>query len=246
MAVGFKRPPPQNGPRAAGGTRTLVIQVGLTTVVVVFAVALVLYIVMSGHKDQEAGGAAGNQAVRVASAKLITKPGSSEPKAVLSLYEDFQCPHCRAFEQTYGPTITDLINSGAVAADYYMVAILNSAANQNYSARAAAVAYCVGQVDTPPSKQAFQRFRVALFTGQPAEGAPAPDNRELIETARQAGISSSDFTACVTSNRYTDMVNGLAAATGVSATPTVRINGQDYTPSTPQALTETIRKIVGQ
>jgi protein-disulfide isomerase len=245
MAVGAKRPP-RYDPRAARSTRRLVIQIGLTAVVVVFAVALVLYIVMSGHNKPISEGAAATQAVRVASSALVTKPGSPEPKAVLSLYEDFQCPHCRAFEQTYGPTITNLINSGAVATDYYMVAILNSPANQNYSTRAAAVAYCAGQADTSPTKQAFQRFHAALFAQQPPEGAPAPDNTELIETARQAGIASPDFSACVTSNQYTDMVNGLAAATRITATPTLRINGQDYTPSTPEALTETIKKIVGQ
>jgi protein-disulfide isomerase len=245
MAVGSKRPP-QYDPRAARRARTLAVQIGLTAIVAVFAIALVLYIVMPGHKHPASGGAPGSQAVRVASSKLITKPGGSEPKAVLSLYEDFQCPHCRDFEQAYGPTITNLINSGAVAADYYMVAILNSSANQNYSTRAAAVAYCAGQADTSPTKQAFQRFHAALFAQQPPEGSPAPDNSELIETARQAGIASSDFSACVTSNQYTDMVNGLAAATRITATPTLRINGQDYTPSTPEALTETIKKVVGQ
>jgi protein-disulfide isomerase len=223
----------------------LVIQIGLTAVVVVSAVALVLYIVMSGH-NKPTSEAAATQAVRVASSALVTKPGGTEPKAVLSLYEDFQCPHCRDFEQTYGPTITSLINSGDVAADYYMVAILNSAANKDYSTRAAAIAYCVGQADTSPTKGAFQRFHAALFSQQPPEGAPAPDNGTLTETARQAGIASPDFTACVTSNKYTDMVNGLAAATQIRATPTVRINGQDYRLSTPEALTATIKEIVGR
>lgn len=144
------------------------------------------------------------------------------------------------------PAITGLIDSGAVAVDYYMVAILNSAANQDYSTRAAAIAYCVGQADTSPTKDAFQRFHAALFAQQPPEGTPAPDNTALIETARQAGVASSDFTACVISNRYTDMVDGLAAATQINATPTVRINGQDYQLSTPEALAATINEIVGQ
>ena len=65
----------------------------------------------------------------MASSKLITKEGTTEPKAVLSLYEDFLCPHCGEFEQKFGPTINQLIDSGAIAADYYMVAILDSPAN---------------------------------------------------------------------------------------------------------------------
>ena len=58
----------------------------------------------------------------MASSKLINKDGSTEPKAVLSLYEDFLCPHCGDFEQQFGPTVNKLIDTGAIAADYYMVA----------------------------------------------------------------------------------------------------------------------------
>ena len=76
------------------------IQIGLTAIVVVFAVALVLYIVMSGDKKPTGGEA---KAIRVASSKLITKEGTTEPKAVLSLYEDFLCPVCGRFEQQFGP-----------------------------------------------------------------------------------------------------------------------------------------------
>ncbi len=62
----------------------------------------------------------------MASSKVVNKEGTTEPKAVVSLYEDFLCPHCRDFEQKFGPTINQLIDSGAIAADYYMVAILDS------------------------------------------------------------------------------------------------------------------------
>jgi hypothetical protein len=41
------------------------------------------------------------------------------------------------------------------------------------------------------------------------------------------------------------MVSGLAAATGIQATPTVKINGQEYQPTTPDALVTEIKKIVG-
>ena len=119
--------------KAADRRRNLLIQIGLTAVVVIFAVALVLYIVMSGDKKPTGGEA---KAIRVASSKLITKEGTTEPKAVLSLYEDFLCPVCGRFEQQFGPTITQLIDSGAIAADYNMVAILDRPANQNYSSRA--------------------------------------------------------------------------------------------------------------
>jgi protein-disulfide isomerase len=226
--------------KAADRKRNLGIQIGLTAIVVVFAVALVLYIVMSSDKKQ----AGEVQAVRVASSSLVTNEGTTEPKAVLSLYEDFQCPHCRSFEQAMGPTINKLIDSGAIAADYNMVAILDTPVNDNYSTRAANAAYCVAEEDTSPTKDAFRRFHGALFAQQPAEGGGAPDNTALIETARQAGIGGG-VAECINSGKFNDMVGGLAAAANINSTPSVRINGEDYQYSTPEALVDKVREIVG-
>ena len=50
---------------------------------------------------------------------------------------------------------------------------------------------------------------------------------------------------CIKSGKYISMVDGLAAAAGIHATPTVRINGQDYQWSTPDALVAKIKEIVG-
>jgi hypothetical protein len=66
----------------------------------------------------------------------------------------------------------------------------------------------------------------------------------LTEVARQAGVSGK-VPDCIKSGRNIDLVNGLAAATNVNATPTVRINGEDYQYSTPDALVAKIKEIVG-
>ncbi|HZE14228.1 MAG TPA: hypothetical protein VE197_00105 [Mycobacterium sp.] len=52
------------------------------------------------------------------------------------MYEDALCPYCRKFEHTFGATVDTLIDSGAVAADYYMVAILDRP-GRDFSSRAA-------------------------------------------------------------------------------------------------------------
>ena len=224
--------------KAADRKRNLAIQIGLTSIVVIFAVALVLYIVMSSNKKPQAGEA---KAIRVESSNIIKKEGSSDPKVVLSLYEDFLCPHCGVFEQQFGPTVSKLIDSGAVAADFYMVGILDRPQNQNYSSRAGGAAYCVAD----ENKDAFRRFHAALYAQQPSEtGSMFPDNARLIEVARQAGAGGS-VPDCIDKGKYTAMVSGLAAAAGIQATPTVKINGQEYTPTTPDALVTEITKIVG-
>ncbi|BCO37004.1 hypothetical protein BMW24_011760 [Mycobacterium heckeshornense] len=224
--------------KAADRRRNLLIQIGLTGIVVIFAVGLVLYIVMThGHKP------AAGQPVRVTSSKLVTKDGTRDPKAVVAFYEDFLCPACGNFERTFGPTVAKLIDSGAIAADYYMVGILDSARTDNYSSRAGAAAYCVAD----ESIEAFRRFHTALFTKnlQPSEtGSTFPDNARLIEIAREAGVVGK-VPDCINSGKYVPRVEGMASATGIHATPTIRINGQDYEPSTPQALVAKIKEIVG-
>ncbi|KAA1247116.1 DsbA family protein [Mycobacterium simiae] len=243
MADKNKRPP-RIDLKSPDGKSGWLIQIGGTAFIVLFAVALVFYIVMSHQKK---GGVAGpGDAIRVASSKLITQPGSGDPKtpkAVVSFYEDFLCPACGNFERAFEPTVSKLVDIGAIAADYTMVAILSSPRNQNYSARAAAAAYCVAD----ESIDAFRRFHGALFSKdlQPSEvGTTFPDNAKLIEIAREAGAAGK-VPDCINSGKYLSKVEGLAAAANVRATPTVKINGTEYEWSTPQALVAKIKEIVG-
>jgi protein-disulfide isomerase len=225
---------------AADRRRNLFIQVGLTAIVVLLGVGLVLYIVMGSDKKPAAGE---SKSIQVSSSKLITKEGTTEPKAVVSLYEDFLCPHCGLFEQKFGPTINQLIDSGAIAADYYMVAILDSPSNANYSSRAGGAAYCVAD----ESKDAFRRFHAALYAQQPGETAASfPDDARLIEIARQAGAAGT-VPDCINKGKYVSMVEGLASATGIQSTPTVKINGQEFdvSNSTPDDLVAQVKTIVG-
>lgn len=226
--------------KAADRRRNLVIQVGLTAILVIFAVAVVGYIVVS-HGNKNGKGDA--QPVRVDSSKVITKEGTSDPKAVVSFYEDFLCPACGNFERAFGPTVSRLIDSGAIAADYYFVGILDRPQNDDYSSRAGAAAYCVAD----ESVEAFRRFHTALFSKnlQPAETASDfPDNARLIEIAREAGAAGS-VPGCIKSGKYISRVEGMASAANIRATPTIHINGEDYSPSTPAALVARIKEIVG-
>ena len=159
MADKSKRPP-RIDLKSTGRSSSRLFPIAATAVIVVFAVALVSYIVISNHKKPTAVTPGAGDAVRVTSSKLITKPGTSDPKAVVSFYEDFLCPACGNFERTFGPTVSKLIDIGAIAADYSMVAILDSQRNQNYSSRAGAAALCVAD----ESIDAYRRFHTALFS----------------------------------------------------------------------------------
>jgi protein-disulfide isomerase len=235
--------PPRIDLNSAGRSSSRLVPIAATAVVVIFAVALVFYIVTSNHKKPAPISAGTGDAVRVTSGKLITQPGSTDPKVVVSLYEDFLCPACGNFERTYGPTVSKLIDTGAIAADYSMVSILDSAQNHNYSSRAGAASLCVAD----ESIDAYRRFHTALYsTGiQPDErGSSFPDNARLIELAREAGVVGK-VPDCINSGKYLDKVKGAAAAGKINATPTIKINGKDYEPTTPDALVAAVKQIVG-
>ncbi|MEY8017250.1 DsbA family protein [Mycobacterium servetii] len=240
MADNPKRPP-RFDMSSGGGKSGRLIQIGGTAIVVIFAVALVAYIVTSHHKKD--GNTGSGDTVRVTSSKLVTQPGTGNPKATVTFYEDFLCPACGNFERTFGPTVSKLIDIGAIEADYSMVSILDSPRNQDYSSRAGAAALCVAD----ESISAFRRFHAALFSSdiQPSErGTSFPDNARLIEIARESGVVGK-VPDCINSGKYLSKVTGEAAAAHINATPTIKINGDDYDPSTPDALVAKIKTIVG-
>jgi protein-disulfide isomerase len=228
--------------KSTEGKSGRLVQIGGTAFVVIFAVALVFYIVTS-HHDKKGGASGPGDTVRVTSSKLVTAPGTSNPKAVVTFYEDFLCPACGNFERTFGPTVSKLVDAGAIAADYSMVAILDNAKNQNYSSRAGAAAKCVAD----ESIDAFRRFHAALYSSsiQPDErGTSFPDNAKLIELAREAGAAGK-VPDCINSGKYLASVSGEAKDANITATPTIKINGDNYDPSTPDALVAKIKTIVG-
>ena len=204
-----------------------------------------LYIVTSADKKPKAGEA---KSIRVAASSVVTKEGTTDPKAVVSLYEDFLCPHCGAFEQQFGPTINQLIDSGAIAADYYMVAILDQQGNGLLVARVQRriLRGRRGQDAQQGSLQALPRRAVRTAAPGAARGS-YPDNARLIEIARQAGAGGS-VPDCINKGRYVNMAQGLAQATGINSTPTVKINGQEFaiTETTkPEDLVAKVKEIVG-
>jgi protein-disulfide isomerase len=236
---------------AADRRRNMLIRAGLTAIVIIFAVALVFWI-MNHKKPDSAGPVAGEKrAISVAVQDKLIKDSAGKPKVVLSMYEDFLCPHCGEFEQKMGSTVQQLIDTGAVQADYYMVALppLDTAQTQHYSSRAGNAAYCVADADTSPGKDAFRRFHAALYAQQPGEISTSfPTNAQLIETARLAGVANQTLSDCINNGKYTTMVQGLVKATGIEFTPTIRVNGDQFAVSdttTPQDLINKVTQITG-
>lgn len=234
---------------AADRRRNLLIQVGLTAVVILFAVGLLLLILKPWEpkptKPSVTGPPAGTvMPITVAVPDKLAKDAAGKPKVVLSISEDFLCPACGAFERNFGLTVKQLIDTGAVQADYYMVALLDSPQRQFYSSRAGSAAYCVAEFDTSPTKESFQKFHSALYANQPDEvTGPFPTDDDLVQRARDAGAAGTNVSDCILGDKYLDMVRGLVRATGLKGTPTIKINNQEVDMSTVHSPQDLINKV---
>jgi len=151
----------------------------------------------------------------------MAQPGATKP--VLDVYEDFQCPPCRAFEKANGGVIEQLADLGKIKVVYHPFTIFNAQPQQANSTRAWAAAKCAPAAN-------WVSYHNALFASQPAlpqdGGFPVS---LLVRLGKSAGIDSSAFARCVESQKYAGQDGPLSnqiLSSGADGLPTLRLNGQ--------------------
>ena len=82
-------------------------------------------VVISSNKDTtgQAVGSSGTPSNLTGTYNVVI--GKSSAPHTIKLYEDFQCPICKEFEQATGQQIQAAIADGKVKVDYHMVAFLD-------------------------------------------------------------------------------------------------------------------------
>jgi protein-disulfide isomerase len=141
------------------------------------------------------------------------------------LYVDFICPVCKNFEAQYNEQLTSLRNEGKISVEYRALGFLDNRSSTNYSSRAANAAACV--VNESPEK--YAEFVDTLFAKQPAEGTAGLSDNDLKKMATDIGAKPID--TCVDEKTYRPFVKFTtkqAAAIGVTGTPTVFVDGQQW------------------
>ncbi|KZE23380.1 MULTISPECIES: DsbA family protein [Brevibacterium] len=253
-------------------TAKIILYSGIGVVVVAVAVIVTLLVVQSARPanppaNYVAGGvslAKGGTVVQPmnmpegeeSSLPTPAEAGVKENAATVTVFIDFQCPACRAFEETNASTLNKLVEEGTIVLEYKPIAILDRFSNGNeYSTRAANLAACV--VDSQPEK-AGALFE-ALFAQQPEEGTSGRTDEELLKVASDAGVDTSKalnsdpeqtVESCVTDQSFKKYVTNStqeALDSGVDATPWVLINGkQTEQTGDPQSLAIEILKATGE
>ncbi|WP_051683919.1 thioredoxin domain-containing protein [Blastococcus sp. URHD0036] len=216
---------------------------GITVAVVVVAAVLVTVLVQSARTDTADAVAPANTAAGTAETGFAV--GSPGAPVTVDVYEDYLCPACRAFEESTGDTLDQLVADGEVLVRYRPVAILDRFSDDAYSTRAANAAAVVA--DTAGA-DAFHAFSESLFAQQPAENGPGLTDDELIDAAAQAGAQGDDVAAAIRDLRFGDWVASAtdrASRDGLTGTPRILVDGEPLEAPTAEALSAAVEAAQG-
>ena len=175
-------------------------------------------------------------------------PAGEEPIEII-VYVDYQCPICAIFELPNSDQIKDWVATGAATLQMHTLSFLDGRGSPNaFSSRAANAAMCVAE----HSPDNFYSYNTRLFQSQPTEGAPGPENAELISFAEEVGATNMEqVSSCIneksfgnwikeaTERALTEPIPGTDIQ--VSGTPTILVNGQQYTWNTGEELASAAR-----
>jgi protein-disulfide isomerase len=199
--------------------------VGAVVVAIAIIAGVMFAVTNKNDKTGEAVGASGTPSNLSGTYNVVI--GKPSAPTTIKLYEDLQCPICKAFEGVTGRQTQAAIDAGKVKVDYHMVAFLDSHSTTNYSSRALNAAMAVLSTAGP---DAFMKFRTIAFDNQPAEGTAGVPDSTLIQWAVQAGADEAAVTPLINDNQYHQWVVNATdqmSKDGVNGTPTVFINGKN-------------------
>jgi protein-disulfide isomerase len=210
----------------AGAQRRRRTLVGGIVAAVLLVVAVVVVIGVQNSRTATATAANAAAPANTVDSGQVIVVGSTDAPVTIDLYEDFQCPVCKSFEDSAGGTLASLVADGTVQLHYHGMAFLDTSANDQYSTRALNAAAVV--LDTAGS-EAFQSFHDLLYVNQPDEGGSGLTDDQLITYAEQAGAGGETVEQDIRDLTYGDWVEQItdqASKDGVTGTPTVFVDGQ--------------------
>lgn len=142
------------------------------------------------------------------------------------VFEDFQCPACKAFEETSGDYVAELAAGTDVTVVKRPISILDRVSDTQYSTRSAAAAACVGSTG---DDEAYEAFAATLFAEQPDEAAAGDglSDARLTEIAADAGVDVGD---CIADGTHLGWVGATTESANAQlerlSTPTVLVDGE--------------------
>lgn len=215
--------------RAKEKRRNALIQGGIALVAVV-AVLLVTVAVLNARSAGQAEVVP--EAVNSDGGLVV---GNADAPTTITVFEDLQCPACKAFETASGDKLRELADSGDVAVEYRIISFLDSPATDDYSSRAANASACVMEQGT----DTWSKFHKTMYEKQSPETGPGLTDEEILKIAVDSGADEATTKSCIADGTYDDWVKQVTEESGqdgVSSTPTVMVNGEVSEARTPEQL----------
>lgn len=217
-----------------------------SAVIVVLAVAAGIGVAIAEHNSGSGTVAGPVTAPKGATGtdSLVIPVGAGDAPSTLSIYEDFRCPACDAFEKSFTPTVHSLEDSGQMRTEYHLVTLIDGNLGGSGSLNAANAAACAQDAGK------FRAYHDVLYTNQPDEQDDKfADKANLLTLAdKVSGLRTPTFTACVNDGTHNSWVRKSNAAfnkAGFGGTPTVLLNGKNIYGSQSAPLTpDSLKKMV--
>ncbi|MFG2608185.1 DsbA family protein [Streptomyces sp. NPDC048514] len=205
--------------------RTLI--VGASVVCVLGLAAVIGVVAANAGKDK---GSSAGPVVAPSGAQgkdsLAIPVGKDGAKSTLTVWEDFRCPACQAFEAAYRPTLHELTDAGKLRVEYHLVRLIDGNLGGSGSLRAANAAACAQDAGR------FRDYHDVLYANQPKETDDAfGSDARLIELAGKVkGLDTPAFRKCVkdgTHDNWVDKSHKAFKSGNFSGTPTVLLGGKN-------------------
>jgi len=212
------------------GSRRKWFATGGAAIILGLLVAIVVSLVNAAGTQNSADG--------TVSPDTVVTPGTATPNGALAVgdaaapvrlevYLDYMCPYCGRFERANGDVMDRMVADGTIRLELYPLSFLDKASSgASYSTRAANAITTVA--DRSPDK--VLAVNRALFARQPAEGTRGLSDDEIATLAHQVGVSR-EVVDAFTERIFSPWVAASTTAvfkTGVSSTPTVKVNGKNF------------------
>ncbi|MCW2815310.1 MAG: oxidoreductase [Nocardioides sp.] len=203
------------------------LMVGGVVAAVLVLLGAVFYVVSQANNvDTEVASADSDYGVTI---------GPDDAPHQVVIYEDFLCPACGQLEAGTGDRLAELAADGQVQVDYRPFNLLG-----DYSGRATAA---FGVVLEESGPEVAKEFHDLLFAEQPSESAGSmPDADWLVEKAVEAGADEDAVADGIRAgeNDFSRGATQAAADAGIRGTPTVIVDGENFTSNDPAALLDAV------
>lgn len=165
--------------------------------------------------------------------------GDPDAPVKVEIFEDYQCPYCKQFEEASHDKLRQAAESGEAYVVYRPMAFLN-----DYSGRAL---NAFGVVLDVSGGEVALAFHDLLFENQPSESGPWPSDDDLVALAVEAGAEEDQVRRGIEQLDFGQwVVNGNDAASkrGVTGTPAVFVNGEQVGGGSMDEITDNILDII--